>query len=152
MAGIPLALTVLAVPQVRVAARWISCSRAASIEMWWVTGVAGAAGHGRHPDARADWQTSLPRNGGGHHASRGQPGRLPAVQEMSCMSYRVNRPAVAGVILAVAAGLAAGGCSSSATSSVVSCSAEHAAAGQASNTPPGSPNPAVAAGWTLPGG
>jgi hypothetical protein len=42
--------TVLAVPQVRVSARWISCSRAASIEMQ-VTGVAGTAGHRRHPDA-----------------------------------------------------------------------------------------------------
>ena len=68
------------------------------------------------------------------------------------MSYRVNRPAVAGVILTVAAGLAVGGCASSAKSSVASCSAKHAAAGQASSTPPGSPNPAVAAGWTLPGG
>ena len=68
------------------------------------------------------------------------------------MSYRVNRPAVVGVILAVAAGLAVGGCGSSGNSSVASCSAQHAAAGQASSAPGGSPNPAVAAGWTLPGG
>jgi hypothetical protein len=41
-------VTVLAVPQVRVAARWIPCSRGASIEMQ-VTGMAGAAGLRRHP-------------------------------------------------------------------------------------------------------
>ena len=68
------------------------------------------------------------------------------------MSYRVNRPAVASVILAVAAGLSAGGCASSAKSSVASCSARHAAAGQASSTPAGSANPAAASGWALPGG
>ena len=68
------------------------------------------------------------------------------------MSYRAARPAVAGVVLAVAAGLAVGGCGSGAKPSVASCSAKHAAAGQASSTLPGSPNPAVAAGWTLPGG
>ena len=68
------------------------------------------------------------------------------------MSYRVSRPAVAGVILTVAAGLAVGGCASSTKSSVASCSAKQAAASQASSTPPGLPNPAVAAGWTLPGG
>jgi hypothetical protein len=43
--------TVLALPQVRVSARWISCLYLASIEMW-VTGMAGTAGHRRHPDAR----------------------------------------------------------------------------------------------------
>ena len=68
------------------------------------------------------------------------------------MTYRVNRPAVAGVILTVAAGLAAGGCASGARSSTASCSAHHPAPGQASSAPPGSPNPAAAAGWTLPGG
>ncbi|MDX6396449.1 MAG: hypothetical protein QOJ73_7512 [Streptosporangiaceae bacterium] len=74
------------------------------------------------------------------------------MREMSCMSYRVNRPAVVGVILTVAAGLAVGACASSANSGVANCSAQHAAAGQASSAPAGSPNPAVAAGWTLPGG
>jgi len=68
------------------------------------------------------------------------------------MSYRVNRPAVAGVILTVAAGLAVGGCASSAKPSVASCSARHAGAGQANRAPGASPHPAVAAGWTLPGG
>jgi alcohol dehydrogenase (cytochrome c) len=68
------------------------------------------------------------------------------------MSHRVNRPAVASMILAVAAGLAIGGCTSGATSSVASCSAKHAAAAQASSAPAGSPAPVVAAGWTLPGG
>jgi alcohol dehydrogenase (cytochrome c) len=75
------------------------------------------------------------------------------MQEMSRMRARVNRTAVAGVILTVAAGLAAGGCaSSSAKPSNASCSGRHAVAGQASSMPGGSPNPAVAAGWTLPGG
>ncbi len=68
------------------------------------------------------------------------------------MSHRVSRPAVASMILAVAAGLAIGGCTSGTTSRVASCSAKHAAAGPASSTPAGSPAPAVAAGWTLPGG
>jgi alcohol dehydrogenase (cytochrome c) len=72
--------------------------------------------------------------------------------EMSCVCYRVNRPAVASVILTVAAGLAVGGCTSSAKPGVVSCAAPHAVAGQASTTPGVSPSPAVAAGWTLPGG
>src|SRR5580698_1529068 len=69
------------------------------------------------------------------------------------MRICVNRTAVAGVILTVAAGLAAGGCaSSSAKATVTNCSGQHAPAGQASAGPGGSPNPAVAAGWTLPGG
>ena len=42
--------TVLAVPRVRVEARWIFGSPATSIEIQ-VTGVAGIAGHRRHPDA-----------------------------------------------------------------------------------------------------
>ncbi len=67
------------------------------------------------------------------------------------MRCPVNRP-VASVILAAAIGLAAGGCASSANSSVASCFAQHAAAGQAGSGPAASPNPAVAAGWTLPGG
>jgi hypothetical protein len=44
---------VLAVLQIRVAARWIPCSRATSIEMQ-VTGVAGTAVYRRHPDAYTD--------------------------------------------------------------------------------------------------
>ena len=76
------------------------------------------------------------------------------VQEAACATWR---PAVAGVSLAVAAGLAVGGCGSNASSSVASCFAKHAAAGQVSGTPaataPGATgNPAVAAAWTLPGG
>jgi alcohol dehydrogenase (cytochrome c) len=63
-----------------------------------------------------------------------------------------NRPAVVGVTLTVAAGLAAAGCGSGAKSGVANCSAQHAAAGQASSAPAGPPNPAAAAGWTLPGG
>jgi hypothetical protein len=44
-------VTVLAVPQVRVSARWISCLGPASIDRQ-VTGMAGTAGHRRHPDER----------------------------------------------------------------------------------------------------
>src|ERR1700733_11697268 len=62
------------------------------------------------------------------------------------------RPAVAGVSLAVAAGLAVAGCGSNASSSVASCFAKHAAAGQIGAAPGASGNPAVAAAWTLPGG
>jgi outer membrane protein assembly factor BamB len=68
------------------------------------------------------------------------------------MRYLANRPAVASVILAVAASLAAGGCASSAKPSAASCSAPRAAAGQAASAPAAPPNPAVAAAWTLPGG
>ena len=62
------------------------------------------------------------------------------------------RPAVAGVSLALAAGLAVGGCSGSGSPSVASCFARHAAAGQAGSAPGAPPNPAAAAAWTLPGG
>jgi outer membrane protein assembly factor BamB len=62
------------------------------------------------------------------------------------------RPAVAGVSLALAAGLAVGGCSGSGSSSLASCFAKHAAAGQAGSAPGAPPNPAAAAAWTLPGG
>jgi alcohol dehydrogenase (cytochrome c) len=62
------------------------------------------------------------------------------------------RPVAASVSLAVVAGLAVGGCGSSASSSTASCFAKHAAAGQASSAPGASGNPAVAAAWTLPGG
>jgi outer membrane protein assembly factor BamB len=68
------------------------------------------------------------------------------------MRYLADRPAVASVILAVAASLAAGGCASSAKPSAASCSAPRAAAGQAASAPAAPPNPAVAAAWTLPGG
>src|ERR1022692_1526500 len=73
---------------------------------------------------------------------------------MSQMRCFVQRPVVAGVTLLVAAGLAVGGCSSksSSSSSTASCFAKHAAAGTAGSAPSGSPDPAVAAGWTLPGG
>jgi alcohol dehydrogenase (cytochrome c) len=68
----------------------------------------------------------------------------------------VMRPIVAGVALVIVASLAAG-CSTSSTSSsskssTAGCFSKAAAAGQASSTPAGSANPAVAAGWTLPGG
>src|SRR5450755_1707537 len=73
---------------------------------------------------------------------------------MSQMRCFVQRPVVAGVTLLVAAGLAVGGCSSksSSSSSTASCFTRHAAAGTAGSAPGGSPDPAVAAGWTLPGG
>ncbi len=64
------------------------------------------------------------------------------------------RPTVAGVTLLAAAGLAAAGCSTSSgsSSSVTGCLAKHAAAGTAASPPGASAHPAVAAGWTLPGG
>jgi alcohol dehydrogenase (cytochrome c) len=64
----------------------------------------------------------------------------------------VKRTGVASVAPLVAASLAVGGCGSNANSSVASCFSKAAAAGQASSAPVGSPGPAVAAGWTLPGG
>jgi outer membrane protein assembly factor BamB len=65
---------------------------------------------------------------------------------------RANGTVVAGLIVTVAAGLAAGGCSSggSAASSAANCSGQPAAAGQATSAQAGSAGPA--AGWTLPGG
>jgi outer membrane protein assembly factor BamB len=84
------------------------------------------------------------------------------MQEMSQMRFFIQRPAVAGVTLLVAAGLAVGGCSGGGSSSSSSgsgsnhsaagCLSPAAAAGTAGSAPSGSPNPAVAAGWTLPGG
>ena len=83
------------------------------------------------------------------------------------MTYRVNRPAVAIVTLMVAAGLAVGGCSGSgSTTAPLVCppstpaagtagaAAGPAASGAASSAGKagGSANPAVAAGWALPGG
>jgi outer membrane protein assembly factor BamB len=61
------------------------------------------------------------------------------------------RPAVAGVTMLAAAGLAAVGCSTSSGSSsnVTGCSAKHSAAVTSGSEPGGSPS---AAGWALPGG
>jgi alcohol dehydrogenase (cytochrome c) len=62
------------------------------------------------------------------------------------------RPAVAGVTLLAAVGLAAAGCSTSSgsSSSVAGCSSKQA--GAASSAPASSASASVAAGWTLPGG
>jgi alcohol dehydrogenase (cytochrome c) len=68
---------------------------------------------------------------------------------MRCLARRTT---VASVPLLVTATLAVGGCGSSGSSSVASCFDKHAAAGQTSRAPGGSPNPAAAAAWTLPGG
>jgi alcohol dehydrogenase (cytochrome c) len=68
---------------------------------------------------------------------------------MRCL---VQRPAVAGLTLLVAAGLAVGGCSGSSSHSAAGCLSRPATAGAAGSAPGGSANPAVAAGWTLPGG
>ena len=69
------------------------------------------------------------------------------------MGRFVNRTGAASVTLLAAVSLAVCGCGSSGSSpGVASCSAKHAAAGPASSAPGGSPNPAVAAGWTLPNG
>jgi alcohol dehydrogenase (cytochrome c) len=65
----------------------------------------------------------------------------------------VTRTGVAGVTLLAAASLAVGGCASSTSStSAASCFGKHAAAGQATSAPSGSPNPVVTAAWALPGG
>src|ERR1022692_355600 len=70
---------------------------------------------------------------------------------MSQMRSFVQRTGAASVTLLVAASLAVSGCGSSkSSSSVASCFARHT--GTASSAPSGSPNPAVAAAWTLPGG
>jgi alcohol dehydrogenase (cytochrome c) len=74
---------------------------------------------------------------------------------MSQMKCFIQRPAVAGLTLLVAAGLAVGGCSgSSSHSAAAGCLSRHAAGGTgpAGSAPSGSSTPAVAAGWTLPGG
>src|SRR5450755_1126322 len=71
---------------------------------------------------------------------------------MSLMKCFIQRPAVAGVILLAAGGLAVSGCASSASNSGTASCFSKAAAGQAGSAPAGSPGPAVAAGWTLPGG
>jgi glucose dehydrogenase len=73
-------------------------------------------------------------------------------QEMSQMRCFVQRRAVAGLTLLVAAGLAVGGCASSKSSSGAPNCSGKPAAGSTASTAAGSPNPAVAAGWTLPGG
>ena len=64
------------------------------------------------------------------------------------MSYRVKRPAAAGVILTVAACVAVVGCASSTSSSSAPSCAKPGAAGTAANTSP----PGATEGWTLPGG
>ena len=64
----------------------------------------------------------------------------------------VKRPTVPGVALLIVAGLAAGGCSTSSSSSTAGCFSKSAATGQAGSAPSGTPNPAAAAAWTLPGG
>jgi alcohol dehydrogenase (cytochrome c) len=83
------------------------------------------------------------------------PGRLPATLEMNQMGYFVNRTGVAGVAVLVAAGLAVGGCSSSGSGSgspsTASCFAKHAAVSPPGSAPGGTPNPAAASAWTLPG-
>jgi alcohol dehydrogenase (cytochrome c) len=67
------------------------------------------------------------------------------------MGHLVNRTGAASVALLAAASLAVGGCGgSSGSSSTAGCFSQHEAAGAASSAPGGSPNPAAAAGWTLP--
>ena len=70
------------------------------------------------------------------------------------MGRSVNRTGVASVTLLAAVSLAVVGCggSGNGSSSTASCFSHHTAAGTASSAPGGSPDPAVAAGWTLPGG
>jgi alcohol dehydrogenase (cytochrome c) len=65
----------------------------------------------------------------------------------------LTRTRIAGVTLVAAAGLAVGGCTTTASSSIApGCLARHAAAGAAGGEPGGPHGPAVAASWTRPGG
>ena len=66
------------------------------------------------------------------------------------MRSSARRPAVASVTLLVAAGLTAAGCTSNSSSAATGCRSTSSASASAS-TPSGSPNPAAAPGWTLPG-
>ena len=65
----------------------------------------------------------------------------------------VHRTAAAGVAALIAAGLVAacGSSSSKSSPSTASCFAKHAAASPPASAPAGTPNPAAAAAWTLPG-
>jgi hypothetical protein len=77
-----------------------------------------------------------------------QPGRSGA----PAGTWLARRAGPAGVALLAGASLAVSGWASSTShAGVAGCQATHAAAGTASSAPGGSPNPAVAAGWTLPG-
>jgi alcohol dehydrogenase (cytochrome c) len=68
------------------------------------------------------------------------------------MRHRVGRPAVAGVALLIATGMAVSGCGgSSSTSSATGCLATHSVPIAVSSAPAGSSDPAVAPAWTLPG-
>jgi outer membrane protein assembly factor BamB len=76
-------------------------------------------------------------------------GAVPPMSERESAAGTRWRPAVAGVALLAAAGLAAAGCSTSSgsSSSVAGCSGKQA--GAASTVPA---SPGVALGWALPGG
>jgi alcohol dehydrogenase (cytochrome c) len=71
---------------------------------------------------------------------------------MSQMRRFVQQTGAASVTVLLIASLAVSGCGSSGSSNAASCSAQHAAPGTAGSAAAASPNPAVAAGWTLPGG
>jgi alcohol dehydrogenase (cytochrome c) len=71
---------------------------------------------------------------------------------MSQMRCFPQQTGVAIVILLLIASLAVSGCGSSGSSGTASCSAQHGAPGSVGSAPGASPNPAVAAGWALPGG
>jgi len=68
---------------------------------------------------------------------------------MRCFTQQAG---VASVSVLFIASLAVTGCGSSGSSGAVSCSGPHAPPGTAGSAPGASANPAVAAGWTLPGG
>jgi outer membrane protein assembly factor BamB len=67
------------------------------------------------------------------------------------MKGQFTRPAVVGMIVTIAAGLAVGGCTSSQKPTAAGCSAQPAASGTPARAAAAPVNPAVAAGWTLPG-
>jgi alcohol dehydrogenase (cytochrome c) len=84
--------------------------------------------------------------------ARKHTGPATAGTESGQVRCQLTRTGIAGLTLLLAAGLAVGGCATTASSSTArGCQAKHAAAGAAGGEAGGPANPAVAAGWTLPG-
>lgn len=116
--------------------------------------VPGSVAAGRRPVRGRRLQAGTSRGGGLqlNGARNVSVGAVPPMSERGSAAGTRWRPAVAGVTVLAAAGLAAAGCSTSSgsSSSVAGCSGKQA--GAASTVPATSASPGVAAGWTLPGG
>jgi outer membrane protein assembly factor BamB len=106
------------------------------------------------PDRLRNWRTDGPPATPGHEQTpqpvMAAPAPAPPTSEKSVADFRW-RPAVTGVTLLAAAGLAAAGCntSSGSSSSVAGCSGQQASA--ASTVPASSATTGAAAAWALPG-